>query len=202
MALTVENGTGLSTANAYVSVADADAYFTLRGNTDWVDLDTEVKEAAIVRATFGLDSKYRGLWKGFKKTSVQSLAWPRTEVLGGTTGIYDEEGYEVSTTALPIRLVYACAEVASIELTTSYVPTLQSRDDMISSEKIGPISTSYMASAPSSKSYPHVDSLLQGLASSAGNGVGMVISLTAEEISQDDSFDPWDYPSYFNLIKA
>ena len=41
MALIVEDGTGKATANSYVSLAVADAYFLLRGNADWAGPDTE-----------------------------------------------------------------------------------------------------------------------------------------------------------------
>ena len=41
MALVVEDGTGLATANSYATVATADAYHALRGNSTWVGISTE-----------------------------------------------------------------------------------------------------------------------------------------------------------------
>ncbi len=38
MALIVEDGTGLSTAESYISVADATTYHTARGNSSWNDI--------------------------------------------------------------------------------------------------------------------------------------------------------------------
>lgn len=201
MALTVETGAGLSNADAYISVVNADAYFTKRGNTTWTDQDTDVKEAAIVRATFGLDTKYRGLWLGVKKLSTQALAWPRTEEKDGETGILDGDGYEISIDSLPVALVMACAEVAYIELTQRYVAETATRDDMIKWERVGPIETEWFHNTPSQTTYPQVEALLRDLTSGTSSGVGMVISLTTEEIEQEKGFDPFDYEEYFNLVK-
>ena len=38
MALEVEDGTGKSTAESYISVADATTYHTARGNSTWNDI--------------------------------------------------------------------------------------------------------------------------------------------------------------------
>jgi hypothetical protein len=202
MAIVVETGAGLSNAVSYLSVADADAYHESRGNEAWADEDDATKEVALVRATFGLDQWLRGRWLGVKKTAEQSLAWPRIDKLDSTTGILDEDGYELSTTALPTVLVSACAEVALIELTQRFVQQSVGSDNAIASESVGPISVSYRGNAPSITYYPHVESLLSGIASVGGIQLGMTISLTAEEIAaQQGGTTMFDYPAYFNLLK-
>ena len=48
MALVVEDGTGITNANAYVSVAEADSYFQARNNASWSARNTHDKEKAIL----------------------------------------------------------------------------------------------------------------------------------------------------------
>lgn len=100
-----------SNANAYISLADANDYHTLRGNTAWTGTDAE-KEAAIVRATFAIDNTYRRGFTGIKSTSTQALEWPRSNAT-------DSSGYPIDDDVLPAALTNATAEAALIELTTS-----------------------------------------------------------------------------------
>lgn len=76
MSLIVENGTGISTANAYASVAYVLAYLTNRNRQDengWADLDLNVREANIIAATDYIENRYRRCFKGNKEfTSVKA----------------------------------------------------------------------------------------------------------------------------------
>lgn len=101
---------GAVDANAYASLAFVDAYHAERGNTAWAG-DDALKEAAIVRATFALDGKYRELYVGTKATPTQALAWPRSEA-------YDSDGFALPDDELPINLQRATAEAALVELAT------------------------------------------------------------------------------------
>ena len=51
MTLVIEDGTGKSNAESYISVADADTYHSNRGNTDWAALTTAEKERLLRIAT-------------------------------------------------------------------------------------------------------------------------------------------------------
>jgi len=77
MSLVVEDGTGLSTAEAYISVADADTFFAAepRG-TEWAALTTSQKEQALRAAARILDLECQ--WIGFPVSETQALAWPRS----------------------------------------------------------------------------------------------------------------------------
>jgi hypothetical protein len=44
MTLIVETGQGLPDAESFISVADADTYFTARGNAVWAALTDDAKE--------------------------------------------------------------------------------------------------------------------------------------------------------------
>lgn len=62
--------------NSYVTVVEADAYFTDRYGYDlWAALDTPAKESALISAAQYLDSLCR--WHGYPVDSSQSMAFPR-----------------------------------------------------------------------------------------------------------------------------
>lgn len=110
MALVVEDGTGLSDAESYASVAAADAYATARGLT-WSGTDA-AKEQALRRATTWLDGRYRGRWPGTKvRLRLQALDWPRT-------GAHDIAGDTVDYQSVPIEVVNATIEAAVREIAT------------------------------------------------------------------------------------
>jgi hypothetical protein len=143
MALTVEDGTGLANADAFVSVEDCDTYCENHGLTDWTSQARSPAaddEAAIRRATTWLSSAFT--WKGYKLNGRdQALAWPRTDV-------EDAEGEDVASDEVPAEIVTATCIAAAYErsnpggLTPNVVLT-----DRIKAERIGPISTEY-ASMP------------------------------------------------------
>ena len=78
MALTLvkEDGTGLSNANSYASVADGDAYF--EGHlyaTAWTAATSGTKAAALVMATRLVDTQFQ--FNGYRANEDQALQWPR-----------------------------------------------------------------------------------------------------------------------------
>src|SRR6185436_4655409 len=103
----VEDGTGLSDANSYVSEDDADTYFDDRGNTTW-GTSTDDKEAALIHATAAIDALYRYRFTGYKTNMRdQALEWPRT-------ASYDAQGNLVE--GVPVEIVQATCEAAYREL--------------------------------------------------------------------------------------
>ncbi len=96
MAFVAEDGTGLSNANAYVAVADADSYFTDRANTTWSAASNSAKEAALIKATDYVDARFGQRFRGVKLESDQSLYFPRDE-------LYDNEGNEVEGIPTPFK---------------------------------------------------------------------------------------------------
>lgn len=79
MPFVVEDGTGLSNATSYTTVAEADAYFDGLG-TSWAATgeDTANKQVALNQATAALDLLYGQQYRGYPLTSVQALLFPRT----------------------------------------------------------------------------------------------------------------------------
>ena len=86
MSLTKEDGTIVTDANAYADDADAIAYQTDRGRQAWLDATTEVQEAALVRATDYIETRFGRKFIGSPVGDVQELAWPRLLAVYPRTG--------------------------------------------------------------------------------------------------------------------
>lgn len=86
MALIKEDGTIVAGANSYADEADADAFQTDRGRQAWLDATTEVKEAALIRATDYIEGRWALLFAGSPLGDVQTLSWPRRDVYYVRTG--------------------------------------------------------------------------------------------------------------------
>ncbi|WP_089177143.1 DnaT-like ssDNA-binding protein [Bosea sp. AS-1] len=127
MTLIVEDGTAKTDANAYVSVADADAYFAT--NTAWTALNVAQKEAAIIAATQWVDDAYFGLWNGYRYSQGQARAWPRDMSPGlslytmrgfaprVTVILYDYDGFPIWADQVPKAVQRACMEAALLSAT-------------------------------------------------------------------------------------
>lgn len=136
MALIIEDGTGLSNADSFVSIADADAYHAAIGNSTWTGTD-EVKEQALRRASRFLSDSFK--WKGYPvRGRDQSLAWPRFYV-------EDSEGYGIDSDEIPSEITKATNELALLELITpgTMTPTV-TLSERVKREKVGPLEVEYL----------------------------------------------------------
>jgi hypothetical protein len=144
MSLVVEDGTGLSNADALISVAFADSYHTANGNSTWTG-DDSLKEQAIRRATAFISSGYA--WAGYRtRGRKQSLAWPRA-------GVVDREGYAILIDEIPVEVKNAVAEIALRELVS---PGAMNPDfiaaSVVKREQVGSLSVEYANSFISAES--------------------------------------------------
>ena len=153
MALVVEDGTGLATAESYLSVVGADAHHTSRGTAEasWVDLDTEVKEQCLRRATDYMLQTYRGRWKGYLVLpQTQALDWPRYQVYPDASFLY-----AIASNSVPIEVKRACAELAVranvAELAIDVEP------GTVLSEQVGSIAVTYANTGQRLVRYTAVD---------------------------------------------
>tara|TARA_R110000824_G_scaffold20947_9_gene78611 strand:+ start:1947 stop:2495 length:549 start_codon:yes stop_codon:yes gene_type:complete len=107
MAFIVEDGTGKSNANSYLTTADADSYIEdyTRNNSTWSGSSTAQKQGYIKEATQSLDLIWGGRFVGVKLDVNQALSFPR---FGG----YDREGYQLATDVVPKLIKSATAELA------------------------------------------------------------------------------------------
>lgn len=165
MALVVEDGTGLSTAESYMSVADATAYHLARGNAAWAGLASDtVREQKLRLASDYMVATYRERWAGWRVNSTQALDWPRYEVpMPDTVGGLVMNYYP--SNAVPAIVARACAELALRAIDGDLAPDL---DAPVVREKVGPIETEYAAGARQSTTYRAIDSMLAPLFAASG----------------------------------
>lgn len=78
MALIVQTASGVTGADSYVSLADADQRATDLGWADWLAATTGAREAALRNATLYIDLTYGPAFVGSASTA---LAWPRNGAL-------------------------------------------------------------------------------------------------------------------------
>lgn len=128
MALIVETGAGVSGANSYVSLADAQAFINAR------ELGATLTEGHLLRA---MDALTDVQWSGYKAAASNPLPWPRTHV-------YDADGFSVDTDSVP-------ASVVNAQIWLAY--HIASGDDpaaiatpAIKSEKVDVLETTYAVS--------------------------------------------------------
>lgn len=174
MALTVEDGTGLATAEAYISVTDADTHHSNFGNAAWALLTTAQKEQYLRRATQHMLQMYRPRWKGYRKTATQALDWPRSFVYlesftHGATGAYP---FLVSDTIVPNEVKTACADLALKASTETLLPD---GTQQVAEETVGPITVKYDQYSPANKQYFAIDAILSPYLNSLG---GISVALT------------------------
>lgn len=148
MTLIVEDGTGLSTAESYISVAGADTRHTNLGNAAWTG-STAVKEAALRNATVYLEQAYRTRWIGNRNIYTQALSWPRWNA--------QVDGFPVRTDAVPPEVANACADLALKALAGELNADLTRA---ITREKVGPLETDYNPYSPQSVRYRAIDMML------------------------------------------
>lgn len=115
MAFIVEDGTGLSTATSYESVAGADAYVSefMNSNASWAG-DATAKQNALIIGTAYLDNRYRLRWEGCRTFREQALAFPRMHIC-------DYDGYAVDANSVPVLVKRATVEAAVRFLTSGVV---------------------------------------------------------------------------------
>lgn len=170
MALIVEDGSALTNAESYCSVAFATEYNAAFGNTDWTEYVTEDREIALRRATQWLDNNFGTVWKGQKVSSTQALDWPRS-------GVSDQDGYGLPSDEIPLALKQACAEMAVRALADELDPDVENPGNIKRETiRVGPIleSTEYY-SRSFVTAYRRTTFLLQDYITGARGGGGKLL---------------------------
>lgn len=82
MAFVVEDGTGKVDSNSYITVADANAYFTERGLFAWDNYFDDAKQSALILATDYIEMRYGSQFSGSRlyPDNPQALSFPRKDV--------------------------------------------------------------------------------------------------------------------------
>lgn len=151
MTLTVETGAVVANADAYISLTDANTYFTNHGSpSDWTGATDANKEAAIRYATKWLDGYYK--WYSDILDTDQVLAWPRA-------AFTDEDGRSVGgEDVMPTALLDATCEMALEHLKDGFVESSTG----VKRERIGSAEVEY-AGSHGSRNYKYVNKLVRQL---------------------------------------
>ena len=149
MALIVEDGSRPAGANAYASIADADAYHADRSFLLWESATDDEKAAALIKSTDYLN----GLpWIG-RKVSHRVMAWPRVDVC--------IDGYAFGSDEVPDDVIMACCYMAG-EFIGGADP-LAAQDRALSSMKVGSVEMAWEQGSNVAPQYPALKSILRGL---------------------------------------
>lgn len=168
MAIVVEDGTGLENSNSYVSVEDANAYFSTRAVTEWLTKALKDKEAALIKATDYIDQRWGPKLQGYPLTRDQALEFPRL-------GCYDRYGYLAE--GVPMDIAKAACEYALITFDQSLGPANPTTSKEIKKKKVvvGPITTEteYVGSNSQTDTikYPVADSYVKQFGRGGNGGV-------------------------------
>lgn len=154
MALVVEDGTGKTDAESYASIAQANAYHLSLGNAAWEDLDDEVKEQLLRKASAYM-ARYAERWLGVRRTSEQALDWPRGYVPRADCALTGELYWPEDE--VPATIANACAALALRADTDDLSPD-PGRQTI--EETVGPITTRYAVGASMAPTYADVEIML------------------------------------------
>lgn len=130
---------GAADANSYLSVAEANDYFTLRfqsSDVKWSDVADQA-EALLATATGIIETFTFG---ATRTTKEQALAWPRS-------GLVDADGYTIPDDIIPSKLKYATCEVALWYYTEDDRAATDTDIDQLEASKIGPLDYKFKANA-------------------------------------------------------
>jgi len=164
MSITVEDGSGVTSANSYITLATFTDYcydLGLQTSTglDLEDEDEEALEKAMLRAMVYIESRD---FKGCKADEDYSLEWPRD-------GVEDRNGYALDNDDIPTNLKNAQARAAYEEyMNVGCLQKNLARGDLVKSEKIDVLKFEYDTYAPQSTIFQVVNSYLIGLVNTDG----------------------------------
>jgi len=156
MAFTVEDGTGVAGANAYITVAFLRAYFSERGIT-FAESDSAI-QPWIVQATDYIELTFGSRLVGAPLTATQGLHFP---VSDGVT----RQGVVIAEDEIPLSLQRACAEYGKRAKTNSLLPDPDVDANglvrVTTKEKVGEIEVEYekgkLQSSYTMSRFPNID---------------------------------------------
>lgn len=153
MALIIEDGSQVSGANSYVTLAEFKAWADARSVT--YSATDSVVEAQILRAMDYIETQS---FVGFKLTSTQALQWPRSGVV--------IDGFAVGSTDIPNELKLAVYEATKAEIDGD--SKLAATDRQVVSETVGEISVTYKDSSSMKRATPALTAALRKIVGTGG----------------------------------
>ena len=166
--MVVEDGTGLTNANSYVSVQEADDYLSIKSATAYALWDAELEqENYLMWATRLLDQ--RANFQGRKSESTSALRWPRS-------GVTDRDGISLAYDEVPPAIKAATIEIAFNLISKGVDPSAPAADPTgaLKRVKADVVEVEYVqgSASPGSDYFPAgINEILSGLGSlSTGTG--------------------------------
>lgn len=162
MSLTVEDGTGVASAESYATVAFITTFWAARPqnalSATWDAADLAEKEGAAREASAFIDATWGPSFRGERRGWVQGLAWPRS-------GALDNAGYPLPD--LPPELKAATAEFAARALSATLFTEAKAGGGIIKRIKAGETEIEYATNGSVQKTYPAIEAGLTGILNTA-----------------------------------
>jgi hypothetical protein len=164
MAFTVEDGTGVQDANAYVDISYVENYLMGDRLARFTDLPDDEKEAAIIAGSQLVDVSYE--WLGSRKSLEQGLSWPRDDV--------EFDGFTVE--GVPTAVKKATCEAVWLSITEGSLFSTENNREVVRERVEGAVDVSYAKGEGNVTRFEILDKLLRGLfrteEKSAGSSIG------------------------------
>lgn len=176
MSLVVENGTGLPDAEAYASVAQFRTRCGKLGR-DVTSVSDDDAEVALRLGAIYMLANYRMAWQGYRVNDIQSLDWPRYQVVridaiggyGGYANFYPFDSVPVEIQEANIDLAWRQSQ--AIEL----MPDIDRLEKMV---KVGPISVEYDLNSTPLVTFSEVENKLSSFLTASGGGLSVMLLRT------------------------
>jgi len=150
MSIIVEDGTGKTDSETYITIVEYQSYLTNYGYAADTGTDAEI-EAAMRRGMIKIESF---AYKGEHTNSDQALSYPRVNV--------SYRGKYIDSDEIPTGLKNATAEATRLERATSGILS-QSVTKNIKKKKIDVLETEYFSPSGSTTKYTQIENFLKGL---------------------------------------
>jgi hypothetical protein len=158
----VEDGTGKSDANSYVSIIYADQYAVNYGYSEWDTYSTPVKQQYLIQGTQYIDLSFNFTGKstniGSSKTEDdQALEFPRENMYCGSV-LLDSD-------AVPVQIMKATVE-AAVQRGLSDTRLIVESGEVLKREKVGDLEIERFDSSSRSSTeirYPNVERMIKCL---------------------------------------
>lgn len=180
MPFTVETGTGVAGANAYIDVDFYNTYWTDRpqGSNGFTgaqlidDFEDEAKQAGILYVTSDFEALWA--WSGNRVTpATQGLGFPRSGILYGI----DAVGGLIKDNEVPLDVKWACAEQTALVLAVQPINVVLDPEAALKQLDAGPVTLIWdRENSPQDLiEAEHVQRLLANVGSIRGENMAWVV---------------------------
>lgn len=167
MALITEDGSNVTGAESYCTVAFADTYHSNLGNATWAALTPTVKEQLLRKATQYMTQMYRGRWEGYRSYSDQVLDWPRRHVMIDDDFVSNYIAHD----SIPTDIKNACAELAFKSNSVTLNPDIERQTASVT---VASLSVTYVPGSPQNKKFSAIDMMLKPYLKNSGGSMQVV----------------------------